>query len=89
LDEFAKQNEVPKLHGNRGVNDAGRWNEGYLSYHGRSHERVDVLFSETRSKASCEKSAEAIVGKDTSLLKEKEKKQEVLRIAEGLNRAVG
>ena len=43
LDEFAKQNEVLKLHGNRSVNDAGRWNESYLSYHGRSHKRVDAL----------------------------------------------
>ncbi|WP_286850326.1 hypothetical protein, partial [Proteiniphilum sp. UBA5480] len=33
---------------------------GYLSYHGRSHERVDV-FSEAWSKACREKSAEAIV----------------------------
>ena len=44
LDEFAIQNEVPKLHGNRIVNDAGTWNEGYLSYHGRSHRRAETKY---------------------------------------------
>ena len=41
-DEFAKQNEVQKLHGHKSVNVAGTWNESYLSYHGRSHERVET-----------------------------------------------
>ena len=40
--EFAKQNETLKLHGHRSVNDAGIWNEGYLSYHGRSHGRDET-----------------------------------------------
>jgi hypothetical protein len=66
LDEFAKQNEVLKLHGNRGVNDAGRWNEGYLSYHGRSHRHVETLYEAWLKKICCEKSAEAIVTVETS-----------------------
>lgn len=48
-DEFAKQNEVLKLHGRWGVDDAGTWNEGYLSYHGRSHGRTEAEY-EVRSK---------------------------------------
>ena len=36
-DELAKQSEVQKLHGHRGVNAAGRWKESYLPYRGRSH----------------------------------------------------
>ncbi|MBA4411451.1 MAG: hypothetical protein C0397_18780 [Odoribacter sp.] len=44
LDEFAIQNEVPKLHGNWNVNDAGTWNEGYSSYHGRSHRRAETKY---------------------------------------------
>jgi hypothetical protein len=48
-DEFAKQNKVQKLHGHWGVNDAGTWNEGYLSYRGMSHRRVETKY-ETRLK---------------------------------------
>lgn len=48
-DEFAKQNEILKLHGRWGVNDAGTWNEGYLSYHGSSHGRTETEY-EVRSK---------------------------------------
>ena len=35
--------------------------ERLRSYLGRSHRRVEMFFSETRSKACCEKSAEDIV----------------------------
>ena len=66
LDEFAKQNEVQKLHGNRSVNDAGTWNEGYLSYHGRSHRRAETKYEARLKKICCEKSAEAIVAEETS-----------------------
>lgn len=59
-DEFAKQNEIQKLHGHKGVNVTGTWNESYLPYHGRSHERVETG-KETRSKAYRERSADAIV----------------------------
>lgn len=59
-DETAKQVEVQRLCGHRSVNAAGTWDEGYLSYHGRSHGRVKTEY-ETRSKACHEKSAEAIV----------------------------
>ena len=59
-DEFAKQNEVQKLHGHKSVYVAGTWNESYLSYHGRSHERVETKY-EARSNACHEKSADAIV----------------------------
>ena len=48
LDEFAKQNEVQKLHGDRSVNNAGTWNEGYLSYHGRSHRREETKYESLR-----------------------------------------
>lgn len=44
MDEFAKQNEVRKLSGCCGVNDADIWDEGYYSYHGRSHGGVEVFF---------------------------------------------
>ena len=70
-DEFAKQNEVQKLHGHKSVYVAGTWNESYLSYHGRSHERVETKY-EARSNACHEKSADAIV-------------QNVDNVLEGLN----
>ena len=44
LDEFAKQNEIQRLHGHRTVNGAGIWNEGLSSYHGRSHRRVETKY---------------------------------------------
>jgi hypothetical protein len=44
MDKFAKQNKVRKLPGYCGVNDADIWDEGYKSYRGRSHGRVDVFF---------------------------------------------
>jgi len=44
---------------------AGIWDEGYLSYHGRSHGRVETAY-EARSKACHEKSAEAIVPLNSS-----------------------
>jgi hypothetical protein len=40
-DEFAKQNEIQLLHGQWDVNDAGTWDEGYLSYHGRPDRRAE------------------------------------------------
>ena len=66
LDEFAQQNEVQKLHGNRSVNDAGTWNEGYLSYRGRSHRRVETKYEARLKKIYCEKSAEIIVPDKTT-----------------------
>jgi hypothetical protein len=75
LDEFATQNEVPKLHGNRSVNNAGTWNEGYLSYHGRSHRRAETKYEVRLKKIYCEKSAEAIVAKETSHHREVEDSQ--------------
>ena len=65
-----------KLHGHRSVNDAGTWNEGYLSYHGRSHRRVETKYETRLKKIYCEKSAEIIVpdydksGKDRTLRSE-------------------
>ena len=65
-DKTATQVEVQRLYGHRSVNAAGRWDEGYLPYHGRSHEHAETRY-EAWSKASCEKSAEAIVDTGTSL----------------------
>ena len=59
-DEAAIQVKIQRLHGHRDVDVAGTWSESELSYHGRSHGRVYTEY-ETRSKASHEKSAEAIV----------------------------
>lgn len=59
-DEAAQQVEVQRLHGHWSVNEAGRWRESRLSYHGRPHRRVEMHL-ETRSKACYEESAEAIV----------------------------
>jgi hypothetical protein len=60
-DETAHQVKVQKLHGHASVNAAGIWNEGEVSYRGRSHGRVETEY-ETRLKKICrEKSAEAIV----------------------------
>jgi len=42
-EEFAKRNEVLYPESQR-VNVAVTWDEGYASYHGRSHGRVDVFF---------------------------------------------
>ena len=59
-DETAKQVEVQRLHGRWSVNEAGRWSESGLSYHGRPHGREEMYF-ESRSKASHEESAEGKV----------------------------
>ena len=66
MDEFAIQNKVLKLHGNQSVNDAGTWNEGYSSYHGRSHRRAETKYEARLKKIYCEKSAEAILAEETS-----------------------
>ena len=75
--EFAIQNETQKLHGHRGVNDAGTRDEGYSSYHGRSHGRDETKYESRLKKIYCEKSAEIIVpeastasGKDRTLRSE-------------------
>jgi hypothetical protein len=47
-DEFAKQNEVLLLPGDRSVYVAVTWDESKLSYRGRSHGRAKVFFSEAR-----------------------------------------
>jgi hypothetical protein len=60
-DEIATQIKIQRLHRHRNVNMAEGWKESVLSYHGRSHGHVDVFFSEAWSKASHEKSADAIV----------------------------
>lgn len=52
-----------KLNGYSSVNDADIWNEGYSSYLGRSHERVDVIIIRSMDNSCREKSAEAIVPK--------------------------
>jgi hypothetical protein len=65
-DEFAIQNEVLKLHGHWSVNDAGIWNEGYSSYHGRSHRRMETKYEVRLKKICCEKSAEIIVPDETT-----------------------
>src|SRR5690606_41831727 len=57
-DETAKQVKVQRLCGHRSVNMAGVWDEGDLSYHGRSYGRVEKTY-EARSKACQEKQAEA------------------------------
>ena len=75
MDEFANQNEIQKLHGNRSVNDAGAWNEGYLSYHGRSHGRAETKYEARLKKIYCEKSAEAILADETSHHREVEDSQ--------------
>jgi hypothetical protein len=41
-DELVRQNEVPKLHEERSVNDAGIWNESKSSYHGRFHRQAET-----------------------------------------------
>ena len=50
----------------RSVNDAGTWNEGYMSYRGRSHRRAETKYEARLKKIYCEKSAEAIVAEETS-----------------------
>ena len=47
-DEFARQNEVLLLPGVWSVNVAATRDEGSYVYHGRSHGRADVFFSEVR-----------------------------------------
>jgi len=75
VDEFATQNEVLKLHGTRSVNDAGRWNEGYSFYHGRSHRGAETKYESRLKKICCEKSAEAILAEETSHHREVEDSQ--------------
>ncbi|MBE0652493.1 MAG: hypothetical protein IH594_01765 [Bacteroidales bacterium] len=43
-DEIAQQIEIQRLRRHRGVNVAGTRDEGYLSYHGRSHGRVETEY---------------------------------------------
>ncbi|MGK7393339.1 MAG: hypothetical protein ACNS62_02160 [Candidatus Cyclobacteriaceae bacterium M3_2C_046] len=59
-DKVAIQPKVRYCPGVRMVDAAGIWDESYRFYPGRSHGRADVFFSEVRSKACREKSAEAI-----------------------------
>jgi hypothetical protein len=61
-DKTAIQVKVQRLHGDRSVNEAGRWSESGLPYHGRPHGRVETEY-ETRSKTCHEESADAIVPK--------------------------
>jgi hypothetical protein len=61
-----------KLNGYSSVNDADIWNEGYSSYLGRSHERVDVIIIRSMDNSCRAKSAEAIVDESNELTKEKE-----------------
>lgn len=56
----AIQVEAQRLHGDWDVDMAGTWSESELPYRGRSHGRAETGY-EARIKASCEKSAEAIV----------------------------
>ena len=72
-DEFAWQNKILKLHGHRNVNAAGIWNEGYSSYHGRSHGRVETGMKHGWNKIYREKSAEAIVAIDNEPWEKKRK----------------
>ena len=60
-DETALQVKVQKLHGHASVNAAGIWNEGEVSYRGRSHGRVETAYETRLKKIYREKSAEAIV----------------------------
>ena len=60
-DETASQVKVQKLHGHASVNAAGIWNEGEVSYRGRSHGRVETAYETRLKKIYREKSAEAIV----------------------------
>ena len=60
-DEFAKQNEVQKLHEHRSVNDAGIWNEAYSSYHGISRRRMETKYEIQLKKIYYKKSAETKV----------------------------
>ena len=53
-----------KLHGHASVNAAGRWNEGEVSYRGRSHGRIETEYEIRLKKIYREKSAEAIVLRD-------------------------
>jgi hypothetical protein len=50
-----------KLSGCGRINDTDIWNEGYSSYLGRSHGRVDVNIIRSTDNSSREKSAEAIL----------------------------
>ena len=50
-----------KLNRYNSVNDADIWKEGYSSYLGRSHRRMDVYIIRGTANNCCEKSAEAIV----------------------------
>nr|WP_321377742.1 hypothetical protein [uncultured Bacteroides sp.] len=58
LQNKTKSNNYP---GSQRVNVAVTWDEGYASYHGRSHGRVDVFFFRNTDNNCCEKSADDIV----------------------------
>ena len=73
-----------KLSRYNSVNDADMWEEGYSSYLGRSHERVEMNIIRNTDNSCREKSAEAIVD-DSNELKKKERYSEVSQIIEGLN----
>lgn len=67
LDELATQSEVLKLYGDRGVDDAGTWNESDKSYRGRSHRhRLKRSMKLWLKKICCEKSAEPIVPEEST-----------------------
>ncbi len=50
-----------KLHGHEDVDMAGAWDEGYASYRGRPHGRVETEYEAWLKKICREESAEAIV----------------------------
>jgi hypothetical protein len=52
--------EDQRLNGQRNVNAAGIWNEGYLSYHRRSLGRMKTAYARGSKQVYREKSAEAI-----------------------------
>ena len=60
LQHKTKSNKLSRYNS---VNDADRWNEGYSSYLGRSHGRMNVTKIRNADNSCREKSAEAIVPK--------------------------
>jgi hypothetical protein len=85
LDEFAKQNEVRIVPGNRSVNVAVAWGESELPHHGMSHRRAEKFFYSIRLTIAVSIQPNDIVEMKKRTCPRKTVKQEISRSVEGRN----
>lgn len=60
-DKTAKHVKTKELHVHASLDTAGMWNEGKVSYRGRSHGRIEIEYEIRLKKIYHDKSAETMV----------------------------